>query len=274
MSSRNHFLQVHELLESDRFVLSHKSDIVVQGDKFVWRYHELALEELVEAEFILLEQDAEFDLIAVEISEDSSSSSLSESKNLWSLLFMDGEDPFSVAGKARQLLDWYKTHRFCGECGSKTIHHGSERALVCEPCNKHYFPRINPCAIMLVHRGPQMLLAQSSRIKTGFYSCLAGFVEIGETPEETVKREVMEEVGIEVHNIRYFKSQSWPFPSQLMLAYFAEYKSGDITPDPSEIEDAAWFDIDNLPKMPGANVSVAGELIHHFIESVKQENFE
>ena len=84
----------------------------------------------------------------------------------------------------------------------------------------------------------------------------------------------MEEVGIEVDNIRYFKSQSWPFPSQLMLAYFAEYKSGEITPDPSEIEDAAWFDVDNLPKMPGAKVSVAGELIRHFVESVKQENFE
>jgi NAD+ diphosphatase len=272
--NRNHFLQVSELLETDRFVLFHHSEIVVKREKFVWDYRELVLEEMSDAEFILLERDADYDLIAVKISSDPSSSLLSESKNLWSILFVDSEDPFSVAGKARQLLDWYADHRFCGACGTKTVHHGSERALVCEPCNKHYFPRINPCAIMLVHKGPQMLLAKSSRVKTGFYSCLAGFVEIGETPEQTVKREVMEEVGLEVENIRYFKSQSWPFPSQLMLGFFAEYKSGEITPDPSEIEDAAWFDINNPPKMPGAGVSIAGELIRHFIENVKKESFE
>ena len=113
-----------------------------------------------------------------------------------------------------------------------------------------------------------MLLAQSSRFKSNFYSCLAGFIEIGETPEQTVHREVKEEVNLQVKNVRYISSQSWPFPSQLMLGFLAEYDSGEIFPEPSEIADARWFDIDSLPNVPSEKISVAGKLIGTFIDEV------
>tara|TARA_B110000908_G_C9927226_1_gene302304 strand:+ start:76 stop:450 length:375 start_codon:yes stop_codon:yes gene_type:complete len=121
---------------------------------------------------------------------------------------------------------------------------------------------------MLVTKGDQMLLAQSSRFKSNFYSCLAGFIEIGETPEQTVHREVKEEVNLQVKNVRYISSQSWPFPSQLMLGFLAEYDSGEIVPEPSEIADARWFDIDSLPNVPSEKISVAGKLIGTFIDEV------
>jgi NAD+ diphosphatase len=123
-----------------------------------------------------------------------------------------------------------------------------------------------------VVRGEQLLLARSSRFKTGFFSCLAGFVEIGETPEETVLREVKEEVGLEVENIRYIKSQSWPFPSQLMLGYIADYKSGEVIPEPEEIAEADWYSIEQLPSVPSAEISVAGELIQLFIDEVSSRS--
>ena len=124
---------------------------------------------------------------------------------------------------------------------------------------------------MLVVDGERILLARNARYRTGFYSCLAGFIEVGESAEDTVKREVKEEVGVEVNNIRYFKSQSWPFPSQLMLGFFANYESGDIVPEPGEIEEAGWYDIDNLPKVPSAQISVAGELIEHYVRQMKSQ---
>ena len=124
---------------------------------------------------------------------------------------------------------------------------------------------------MLVTKGDKMLLAQSSRYKSTFYSCLAGFIEIGETPEQTVYREVKEEVDLQVKNVRYISSQSWPFPSQLMLGFLAEYDGGEIVPDPSEIADARWFDIDSLPNVPSEKISVAGKLIRTFIDEVRNK---
>ena len=122
-------------------------------------------------------------------------------------------------------------------------------------------------------RGDQLLLARSARFKSGFFSCLAGFIEVGETPEQTVVREVKEEVGIEVENIRYIKSQSWPFPSQLMLGFIADYKAGEIVVAPEEIEEAHWYDVYSLPKVPSPAISVAGELIQTFVNHVKQHQF-
>ncbi|HAS48912.1 MAG TPA: NAD(+) diphosphatase, partial [Gammaproteobacteria bacterium] len=134
----------------------------------------------------------------------------------------------------------------------------------------HFFPRISPCVIMLITKGDQMLLAKSARFNANFYSCLAGFIEIGETPEQTVHREVMEEVNVKVKNIRYISSQSWPFPSQLMLGFLAEYESGEIIPEPTEIADAKWYDINSLPNVPSEKISVAGKLIRTFIDEVKK----
>jgi NAD+ diphosphatase len=118
---------------------------------------------------------------------------------------------------------------------------------------------------VLVVKDGQLLLAKSSRHNADFYSCLAGFMEVGEAPEDTVRREVMEEVGIQVGRVEYISSQSWPFPSQLMIGFIAEYESGSIVPEPSEIADAQWFSPDALPKVPSAQVSVAGGLIEHYL---------
>ncbi|MFT7015569.1 MAG: NAD+ diphosphatase [Pseudohongiellaceae bacterium] len=125
---------------------------------------------------------------------------------------------------------------------------------------------------MLIVDGDKILLARSARFKSNFFSCLAGFMEVGETAEETVAREVKEEVGLEIENIRYLKSQSWPFPSQLMLGFIADYKSGDIVPEPGEIEEANWYHVDDLPAVPSPSISVAGELIQYYVQQVRGQN--
>lgn len=270
MSQQDHFLSLEQLRISDRFILFYSSQILVREDDILWS-HSQVIEHLNDsADLILLQQDSDSSVVAVNLQQDISEHLQAELNSLRSLLFLPNQDKFLLAGRASQLVGWYRSHRYCGSCGSRTTHHRSERSLVCERCEQHFFPRISPCVIMLVTKGDKMLLAKNSRYRTNFYSCLAGFIEIGETPEETVSREVMEEVSLEVKNIRYLSSQSWPFPSQLMLGFLAEYAGGEIVPDQSEIEDAQWYDIDELPTVPSADISVAGKLIRAFIEEVKQ----
>ena len=160
------------------------------------------------------------------------------------------EQTFALLSRASQLEHWWQTHQFCGRCGAKQQRHNRELALECLSCKELVFPRISPCMIVLVTRGRQILLAKHARSRSGRYSCLAGFVEVGESVEQTIMREVQEEVGLKVKNLQYYTSQNWPFPSQLMLGFWAEYAGGDICIDGEEIEDAAWFDCDNLPEMP------------------------
>lgn len=269
MSQRNPFLKIEQLSESDRFILFFEAQILVRNDEFLWRRQQLDDALLEAADLVFLEQKGESAIVAANVNEDVSASLQAVASPLRSLLFSSNQNEFSLAGRASQLVDWYNTHRFCGRCGKNTDQHEQERALICKECSLHYFPRINPCVIVLVVRGKQLLLARSSRFKSGFFSCLAGFIEIGETPEETVLREVKEEVNIDVEAIRYIKSQSWPFPSQLMLGYLADYKGGDIIPQASEIAEANWYDIDELPAIPSARVSVAGELIQYYIAQVR-----
>lgn len=173
---------------------------------------------------------------------------------------------FAAAGRGHQIISWHEDNQYCGRCGNPMAEHGIERAMTCAPCKQMIFPRISPCIIVLVTRGDEILLAQGVGFPDGMYSTLAGFIEAGETAEETVRREIMEEVGVKVQNIRYFQSQSWPFPSQLMLGFFTDYESGDITPDPAEIADAKWWQIDDLPNIPPAN-AISGQLISAYIES-------
>lgn len=270
MSQRDHFLKLEQLRDSDSFILFHDAELLVRDDALIWQRSELESNLLQNATLILIEEESDSAIIAVDTHHDPCVVLNAQKRSLRSLLFIaDGSD-FAIAGKASQLLDWYNSHRYCGKCGEATVHHAAERAVVCETCKHHYFPRINPCVIVLVVKGAQLLLARSSRTNSNFFSCLAGFIEIGETPEQTVAREVKEEVAIEVDNIRYIKSQSWPFPSQLMLGYLADYRSGEIEPAPEEIAEADWYDVDNLPIIPSAAISVAGELIQHFIQQLKQ----
>ncbi len=171
---------------------------------------------------------------------------------------------FWVAGKAIQIVNWDKTYQFCGQCGTPTVTKKNEFAKLCPGCGLTNYPRISPAIIVAVVKGNKILLAQSSRFTSQFYSVLAGFVEPGETLEECVEREVREETGIEVKNIKYFGSQSWPFPNSLMIAFTAEYVAGEIKVDGEEIIEAKWFSVEDLPAIPGS-ISIARKLIDWFI---------
>ena len=161
-----------------------------------------------------------------------------------------GEPRWSLAGRASQLLGWDRDHAFCGRCGTATEHLPGERARHCPRCGLDAYPRLSPAVITVVERGDELLLARGTRFPRPFYSALAGFVEPGESLEECVRREVREEVGIELGGIRYFGSQPWPFPSSLMIGFHADYASGELVLDPAEIVDAGWFRAHDLPLVP------------------------
>jgi NAD+ diphosphatase len=169
----------------------------------------------------------------------------------------------SLAGRASQTLEWSLAHTYCGRCGTPTDPAPGELARACPNCGALHFPRITPAVIMLVEREGRVLLARNRSFRGPFFSVLAGFVEPGETLEEAVAREIREEVGIEVEDIRYFASQAWPFPSQLMIGFVARHRSGEIAPQDSEILEAGWFGPEELPALPGP-YSIARRLIEDF----------
>lgn len=174
------------------------------------------------------------------------------------------EELIWIAGRANQLVDWNRSHQFCGRCGHPTDDRTEERAKICGACGLINYPRLSPAVIVAVVKGDRLLLASNKRFKPGFYSVLAGFVEPGETLEDCVAREIREEVGISVADIRYFGSQPWPFPNSLMVAFTADYAGGQIRIDRSEISEAAWFTADNLPAIP-PRLTIARHLIDWFI---------
>ena len=183
-------------------------------------------------------------------------------QSLRSLLMMMDADSFSLAATASQILEWFKSHRFCSRCGTPTeAHPRGERARVCPSCAYHQYPRIHPCVIVAITKNDTILLARAHRFTRPMYSLLAGFVEVGETLEHAVMREVAEESGVQVKNLRYFGSQSWPFPNNLMLAFQAEWASGEIVIQEEEIMDAQFFRFDNLPEIPPSG-SIASQVIH------------
>jgi NAD+ diphosphatase len=174
------------------------------------------------------------------------------------------DELYALAGRAAQIVEWDRTHQFCGRCGASTGDLAGERAKQCPRCGLVSFPRLSPAVIVLVHRGDQLLLAHGRNFAPGMYGLIAGFVEPGESLEEAVAREIREEVGIEVTDLRYFGSQPWPYPHQLMIGFTAAYAAGTLQPDPQEIADAAWFAWDSLPTIP-AKLSIARRLIDAFV---------
>ncbi len=163
-----------------------------------------------------------------------------------------------------QLMNWYAQNRFCGSCGAITIEKKNERALVCTNCQTTIYPKISPAIIVAIIDGDKILLARNSTFIHNWYSLVAGYADIGESLEEAVQREVKEEVGLEVHNIRYYKSQPWPFSSSMMIGFFADVvHSREICIDNKEITEAAWFKRGQLPNHP-PTISIAGEMIELF----------
>jgi len=183
------------------------------------------------------------------------------------------EAEFNLVGCALQISAWDRDHQYCGRCGNMTVPHSSDRARRCENCEMDFYPRLSPCVIMLITRGEDCLLARHSKSRGNWYSTLAGFIEPGESVENALHREVSEEVGIRVHNLRFFTSQPWPFPGQLMLGFHAEYHSGDIVLDDPEIEDARWWHFSDLPPVPPPG-TLSGKLIQHFVNCCKNKQCE
>ncbi len=210
------------------------------------------------------------DITALELAEHFSLPDGYELRTLRSLLGLVDEQRFNKWGKAAQMLHWYAANRFCGSCGAQTIDHPEEQARLCPECRTVKYPVISPCIIVLIHRHDTLLLARSPRFPKNMYSTLAGFVEPGESAEQCLHREIYEEVRLKVDNVRYFKSQPWPFPGQLMLGFFAEYVSGEIHIDGVEISDAQWYTYDKLPDIP-ARETIAGQLIRHHIHSIASD---
>ncbi len=165
-----------------------------------------------------------------------------------------------VAARAAQLIEWDRSHRYCGVCATPTDRVDHERARRCPACAHTAYPRVTPAMMVLVWRPGEVLLARAPHFAQGMYSALAGFVEAGETLEQCVERETAEEVGVQITDLRYQGSQSWPFPHSLMLAFTARWTGGEIVPQAGEIEDAQWFALDALPKIP-PRFSISGHLI-------------
>lgn len=178
-----------------------------------------------------------------------------------------GQAPADWAGllsRARMLRTFDRTHRYCSACATPLRDHDHDHGKVCPSCGLLSYPKLSPAMMALVVRDRQLLLARSPHFPPGVYSALAGFVEPGETLEACVHREVQEEVGVRIHNLRYLGSQGWPFPHSLMLAFVADYLDGEITPQAGEIESAQWFDLDQLPALP-SQASIAHSLIHRAV---------
>ncbi len=263
-----YFYHAGEMRGDEQVILFHKGEVLLRDDAFLWPSS--VLEELHKDWYplLLVGVFAQRRVVALNLPSDWTQDDFEVARaSPRQLLFERNLEDFTAVGRANQLINWYDHHRFCGKCGAPTTPHGNDRALVCTSCDGHFYPRINPCVIVLVTKGDEFLLALHKKGRGSYYSCLAGFMEVGETPEETVQREVLEEVGLNVGNIRYVKSQSWPFPSQLMLGFFADYQGGEIEVDGVEIEKARWYKAEDLPQIPSAGISVAGQLIELFLQS-------
>jgi len=169
-------------------------------------------------------------------------------------------DDFQIVSRAFQLINWRRTAHFCAVCGTKLQRHPQESAMVCPACAALFYPRINPVVIVRVNKGDRILLQRRAQGMIEFFSVVAGFVEAGETLEAALHREVAEEVNIKIKNIRYFSSQEWSFPNNLMIGFTAEWADGELCPDGVEIGEAAWYRRDELPPIPG-KISIARRMI-------------
>ncbi len=186
---------------------------------------------------------------------------LAETRGILDRLSRDEQHAFS---RARELLFWRQHHRFCGACGAETVLSEREVAAVCRQCGALFFPQIAPAVIVAIHHGDRLLLAHNRNFKEGLYSLIAGFVEAGENLEMAVQREIREEIGIDVDEIHYFGSQSWPFPNSLMFGFSARYAGGVLRPDGVEITDAQFFRAGEFPTLPPPG-SISRELIDDFL---------
>jgi NAD+ diphosphatase len=188
----------------------------------------------------------------------------SEAMPLRQLFGTLSEEQFGIAARALGLTAWDHDHRFCGRCGQATVRSETERVRTCTACGHGAYPRLSPAVIVLVEKDGCCLLARNARTKLPFFSTLAGFVEVGESLEQCVAREIEEEAGITLSDIEYFGSQPWPFTGSLMIGFTARWAGGELRPEPTEIMEAGWFAPDAIPVVP-PKLSIARELIDDFV---------
>lgn len=172
------------------------------------------------------------------------------------------EEENYICARAKALSQWFDSNKFCSTCGAPLQNHSKLTALECSKCKKVFFPRIEPCIIVVIKKDDKILLARHTYRNQDIFACIAGFIESGESAEHAVHREIFEETGLKVKNVQYKGSQSWPFPDQLMLGFTCDYESGEITLQKDEIAEAKWFDPNNCPASPKPG-SIAYKLIHN-----------
>ena len=211
-------------------------------------------------------------LYALELEEGSSLMAETSLKPFRTLLGIIPDVYFGICSRSIQLVEWNKKSKYCGVCGFETSMHSIEKAMFCKECNNLIYPRISPCIIVLVTDKERLLLAHNKGFPEKMFSTLAGFIEVGETVEEAIKREIFEEVNIKVKNCQYYGSQSWPFPSQLMLGFHAEYDGGELKPDGDEIDIADWFHYQSLPEVPPGSISISGRLIESYVNKLTKKD--
>jgi len=203
-------------------------------------------------------------LVAVELADDAAPPAGTSIENLRRLFARLDELSYRRAFRAVQVVAWDRNNQFCSRCAGPVERVAAELAKRCPRCDLSFYPRLSPAVIVLVERDDTVLLGRNARFPGAMYSTLAGFVEAGETLEETVAREIREESGVEVRDVRYFGSQPWPFPDSLMIAFTAVYAGGDLRPEPGEIADAGWFRADAMPVVP-PRLSIARALIDAWV---------
>lgn len=247
-------------------------DASIQVYAYLFNQHTIVVNEQFEfplmssdPDDLIVHQDGHQTFVARRISEDHVLPEGFSALPIRQLVGHWSQDQFQRISRALQLLEWKHNHQFCSRCGHTTTPHATEHAMLCPACGYSQYPRVQPCVIMAITRGKQILLARSAQRHTAMFGLLAGFVEVGETLEQAVARETLEETAITVKNIQYMASQPWPFPSNLMVGFSAEYDSGIIQPQEHEIAEAAFFDFDNLPQIPPKG-SIAYWMIEQIIK--------
>lgn len=264
------FLTPNESKESAWFLVYNNKKLLMkkEGDKYY-------IPTILELDRILVEHGngeyiglyGEYDCFSISLKELPELEEKYELVDVKEITILTGDPAlFILAGAANHILHWSSMNQYCGCCGHKTMDKVDERAKICPNCGNVIYPRISPATITAIFKGDQILLAHNRNFRKDLHSLIAGYVEPGETLEQCVEREIREEVGIKVKNIKYFSSQPWSFPDSLMMAFTAEYESGDITVDNCEITDAAWYKADNLPEIPSID-SVAGRMIRWYRDS-------
>ncbi len=243
--------------------------ILVREREFIFSIHDIDSVKNYCISTLMLGTCGDFDYEVWDLSDDVCYLEDYSVINLRELLISIDELNFTLACRAVQLLEWKKSHIFCGACGNATEIQGPEHSLSCIRCSKPYYPRISPCVIVVVTKGEYCLLARQLNWADGLFSAVAGFIEAGESAEDALHREVFEEVGILIKKPQYIGSQSWPFPSQLMLGFMAEAASEHINVDGVEISEARWWHCDKMPPSVPPPAVLSGLLIEKFLISAK-----